>query len=147
MKNCTPSMMESYFEKFGWTFKSYLTSTWKTGHANEDGDYNLVVHMTDYSAKFEMSPFIGEDHVWDFWPEVLADFMELKAGIPMVKFSISEAGDLTLSSEVLLNGFNDENFCNLIGVISEISYDLRQTVHSTMINNGLHYYREPVYLS
>lgn len=147
MKQCTPSMMEGYFEQYGWTFKSYQTSTWKTGFGDEDSEYNILVHMSDHNIRFEISPFNDSPMEWDLWPEVLMQFMELKEEIPVLKLNISAAGDLTLSTEVLTGGFSFENFCNIVGILELHSHNIRERAFHTMRNNGLHYFEEPVYLS
>jgi hypothetical protein len=147
MKLCTPSVMESYFEMFGWNFKVYQSSTWKAGESEEASSLDYVIHMTDSKIKFEVSPFLNSPVEWDLWPEATLEVMEIKERLQIISLNLSEAGDLTLSCEVLRHHFDYENFCNTAEILEHHAEEIRQLVGASMRHSGLHYFQEPTYFS
>ena len=147
MKTCTPCVMEAYIEQYGWTYRSYQTSTWKTGHGVADKTYDFLVHMTSGRVRFEISPFVDDPIEWDLWPELSSEIEALKASMSMSTLTISEAGDLTIAIEVSADGLDYNNFCNIIIALSQQSHSVRESITSKMKGHGLFYYQDPLYLS
>ena len=147
MQVCTPCVMESYFEMFGWNFKVFNGSTWKTGESDEASELDFVVHMTDLKIRFEVSPFLGCPVDWELWPEAMFKISEMQDCLQTIDLKISEAGDLTLSTEVLRQTFNYENFCNTAEILQLHATEIREKVFISMKHSGLDYFVEPAYYS
>lgn len=147
MQTCTPCVIEAYIEQYGWTYRSFQTSTWKTGRGHEEKSYDFLVHMVANTVRFEISPFVDHPVEWDLWPELTEEIDSLKKIMPLTKLCISEAGDLTLTIESSGDGLDYNNFCNIVMTLTQQAAAVRESLSSTMKNHGLYYYEEPFYMS
>ena len=125
MYRCTPSLMESYFERFGWSYTCYPFSTWRTWGDDINGDHNVIINITGSSILFQIDPFVKDDLDWNLWPEVIKELKKWEVHLPIIKITVGEAGDLRLSTVAMVENFSFDNFKNIIELLVEIATDLR----------------------
>jgi len=101
--------MTTYFENAGWGFDRLAEDTLRARFEGENGNYTMLIRVTEHWVVFSINPYL-ERREWDWGDCVLEILASLNEKIPLVKFSIDEENDVSLTVDFPAEDFLETHF-------------------------------------
>ena len=130
MAEVTPDQLEAYLTEYGWTFEAHGLNLWTTGFQGERRTFPMNIRWTPTCLSFEVRPYLDLGVDWPRSPELARDLLELNARMQLVKVGLSETGEVLLSCQVLVAGFDYECFGRILGIIGYYADELAPEIYS-----------------
>src|SRR4051794_6388849 len=117
MSQLTANGLETMLTEYGWAFEPTGENAWRTGFQGEQRLFPLCIKLTNTCVSFEVRPLIDLTLDSIRSPVLSRDLLELNSRMQMVKVAVDEGGEVSLSCQVLVNGFDYEMLGRVLGII------------------------------
>ncbi len=145
MPQLTSDRLEHMLTEYGWTFESTGENAWLTGFQGEQRLFPLSIRLTQTCVSFEVRPLV--DLVLDSvsCPVLSREMLELNGRLQLVKLAVSERGEVSLTCQVLANGFNGDMLGRILGIIGYYADEVAPEIYHLIAAVG--HYGRPTLLS
>lgn len=128
-----PDMLDTFFERYGWSFQKSMPGYWESGWSNHERDFKLHVKLCSTFVDFQVNPWIKLDTT-SLTPEKLAylaqALFELNNDVSLVKVCFEKPGTISLHCQVLCAGFDYQSFQLILGILGHYCNSLSSEIVS-----------------
>lgn len=117
MSQLTSDVLESLLTEYGWTFESVADNHWSTGFQGEQRLFPLTIRLSETCVSFEVRPLVEAPLDAGQWPELSRDLLELNERMQLAKVAVTSHGEVSLSCQVLVAGFDFEMLTRILGIL------------------------------
>lgn len=132
MSSITPEILEAYLTEYGWNFHTLGDNAWTTGFQGDRRLYPLLIKLSETCISFEIRPLLELDIDARRIPLLVRELLELNHKLQIVKLAFNEGGELTLSCQLLVTGFDFESLTRILGILAyyadEIAPDIYERI-------------------
>jgi hypothetical protein len=136
MPHVTSEQLEAYLSEYGWSYAQETCGSLRTGWQGEDRLFPLIIKLSSTCVSFEVRPLVDLDLDWSQWPELSRDLLELNSQTKLVKLAVSDAGDVSLSCQVLAAGFDFEMLSRILGIIGYYADEITRDILARLERYG-----------
>jgi len=115
-----------YFDEYGWQFEKNNDTLFRTGFVGDTGQYDIWIRTTEHWIYFMIHPFIDPVTHPAARVAVARTLLHANFTINMAKFAMDEAGEVSLSVELPIDGFSYSHFADALTAISHYADDHKQ---------------------
>lgn len=113
-----PETIESYFERYGWSFTRTGEATWVTGVRTAVTTFRIFVRLTEHWVFFVINPYVVGPRDFDDRLRIYYNALRLNLDMNLVKFGLDADGDLFLATELPVEGFAYSHFVDALNALS-----------------------------
>ena len=115
----TAETIESYFEKYGWTYERLDETHFLTGFSSEVIDsFAIYISLTPSWVYFAIAPFVQAPTDAECEHKLYRHLLRLCQQINMAKFSVDADGDVILTVELPRENLDYSEFSDALGALS-----------------------------
>lgn len=145
MSELTADRLESMLQEYGWTFEPAGENTWRTGFQGEQRLYPLAIRLTQTCISFEVRPLIDLTLDAVHSPVLSRELLELNEKLQLAKVAVNEGGEVSLSCQVLVSGFDAEKLGRVLGILGYYADEVAPEIYHRLAAYG--FYGRPAMLS
>jgi hypothetical protein len=116
--NVSDEELAQYFEKYGWRFEQRRHDLLRTGFFGQSGSFEVWVRLTEHWVFFIINPYVTRTESQVFDADMLRLILESNQRINLAKFGLDDEGDVVLSVDMPVTGFNYQRFEDALTALS-----------------------------
>ena len=119
----TPTVIQEYFQQYGWTFEPQGENDFLTGFRGDVSLYRIRIRLAEDWVYFTISPFIVAPQDPDCERKLYRHLLKLNHEMNMAKFTVDSDGDVVLTVELPSGSLDYGEFCDALGALAYYADD------------------------
>jgi hypothetical protein len=135
----TSELVESYLNRYGWSYHLTDEKSLQTGWSGEEGVFPLKIVFYENWVGFQVRLFKKLAIDWESWPEISRYLLEWNDGCHMVRTAIGPKGDINLSLDLPTGALAFDLFAETLTVLGHYTERLYKDLLEHLDHVGYRY--------
>jgi hypothetical protein len=119
----TAETLESYFERYGWTYQQVSEASFRTVFRGDVSSFVIHIHMASDWIYFSVAPFVVAPQEATSQRKMYRHLLKLNHEMNMAKFTVDDDGDVILTVELPTESFDYSEFSDALGALAYYADD------------------------
>jgi hypothetical protein len=119
----TAETVESYFERYGWTFQQVSEASFSTVFRGDVSTFGIRIHIASDWAYFSIAPFVVAPQDATSQRKLYRHLLKLNYEMNMAKFTVDGDGDVILTVELPSENLDYSEFSDALGALAYYADD------------------------
>ena len=129
MAHVNASVVESFFQRYGWTFHTNTESSWTTGWRGEHRSFPMEITLGENYLTFKVCPLMPIAIDLLDYPELSLTLLSFNSAMSLAKLGLEEGGsNITLRCDIHLEVLTFEELSHVLGVMGHYADEITEEI-------------------